>query len=324
MSDLILYLGMAAIGYAVAARLRKKEINLKWIGTAQTVAIILLIFTMGSRMGANREVMANLNTIGLTAAIMTVVILVFCILSVVVTRKIFGIDRWGYLKRDTKTEESDGEAAESEPEKPSSMTLIILICVSSGLAFGYFFAHRLFADLADFDALAGTMIRVGLCVLLLFVGYDIGFEGTVIENIRKVGFRVLVFPFAIMAGALIGSVVCAFFMPLTIKESLAVAAGFGWYTLAPGIIMDSGLVTASAVSFMHNVMREFCSVLFIPVIAKKIGYLEAMSLPGASGMDVCLPLVERATRSDIAMYSFVSGLIQSAAVPILVPVILAL
>ena len=39
-------------------------------------------------------------------------------------------------------------------------------------------------------------------------------------------------------------------------------------------------------------------------------------------MDVCLPIVERATSSNTAVYSFVSGVVLSTAVPILVPLII--
>ena len=111
-------------------------------------------------------------------------------------------------------------------------------------------------------------------------------------------------------------------MGLSLKEALAVGAGFGWYTLAPGIIMEAGYITASAISFLHNVMRELFSILFIPLVAQKIGYIETTGMPGAAAMDVCLPIVEKATRSDIAVYSFVSGVILSILVPVLVPVII--
>ena len=75
-------------------------------------------------------------------------------------------------------------------------------------------------------------------------------------------------------------------------------------------------------AFLHNVMRELFSILFIPLVAKKIGYIETTGMPGAAAMDVCLPIVEKSTRSDIAVYSFVSGVILSTAVPIMVPLII--
>ena len=86
--------------------------------------------------------------------------------------------------------------------------------------------------------------------------------------------------------------------------------------------MEAGYLTASAVSFLHNVMRELLSIVFIPLIAKKIGYIETTGMPGAAAMDVCLPIVEKSTRSDIAVYSFVSGVVLSILVPVFVPLII--
>ena len=51
--------------------------------------------------------------------------------------------------------------------------------------------------------------------------------------------------------------------------------------------------------------------------------METIALPGAAAMDVCLPIVEKSTSGNIAVYSFISGLVLSALVPICVPLILA-
>lgn len=321
MSDLILYLGVAVIGYIVGGKLRSRQGITRWTGRIQTCAIIILIFTMGMRMGSNDQVMSHLNSIGIYAFIMTVAIIFCSVAAITISRKFFRLDRFGNIEGSEVAPEEIAEE-EKKAEKDSSMTVIILVCVVLGLAFGYFVVDRIFSDMEFFNSLAGNLITIGLCVLLFFVGFDMGYEGTVVDHFKKVGLRVLAFPFIIMAGTLVGAFVCGLFLPLTIRESLAIGAGFGWYTFAPGIIMEKGLVTASAVSFMHNIMREYISVLIIPMTAKKVGYLESMAVSGCSSMDVCLPIVEKATRGDIAMYSFISGVIQSLAVPILVPLIL--
>ena len=59
--------------------------------------------------------------------------------------------------------------------------------------------------------------------------------------------------------------------------------GFGWYTFAPVTITGAGHAMAGAVSFMHNVIRETCGIILIPVLAKKIGYIEVCDLPGVAG-----------------------------------------
>lgn len=320
MSDLILYLIMAAVGYFVGSRFRNKKEKLAWTGKIQTVAIILLVFTMGTRMGANDEVIKNLGPIGLYALIITAAVFVFSTTAVFAARKLVRIDRFGHLNG------SDRVKSESTPADGDRgidrMTIYIILSVCAGMASGFIFVRRLFNSFDAFNSMAGTAIQAGLCILLLFVGLDLGLDGTVAGNFRRVGLRVFVFPLANISGTLAACAVCYLFIPVSLKELLAIGAGLGWYSLAPGIIMDAGFVTASAISFMHNVMRELFAIILIPFIAKKIGYTETIALPGAASMDVCLPIVERATGGDIAVYSFVSGVVLSAAVPVIVPLII--
>ena len=318
MDVLVLYLGMAVIGYFIGAALRKKNIAPGRAGIIQTVAITALVFVMGSRIGADREIVGSLDSIGLTAFIMTVFILAGSVAAVFAARKLLGFDKQGNL---AERADKGGHAAEetvldeeSEPvsEKADhTMTICIIVSVIAGILAGYFVLPQGFIDAS------GTMIVIGLCVLLLFVGIDIGTEGTIIVNFRRAGWRIFVFPAAIIVGTLAGSAICALFMPISVQDALCIGAGFGWYTLAPAMLADYS-VKVSAISFMHNVMRELFGILLIPVIARKIGYIETVSLPGAAAMDVCLPIVEKSTRSDIAVYSFISGVILSVAVPVMV------
>ena len=77
-------------------------------------------------------------------------------------------------------------------------------------------------------------------------------------------------------------------------------------------------------AFLSNVMREIFSILLVPVVARKIGYVECTALAGATAMDTLLPVVVGATHERITIYSFVSGVILSLAVPVMIPMIIAL
>jgi len=331
MSDLILYLSLAVIGYLIGSKLPCADSLQKWTNKLQTIAMIVIIFSMSMRMGANEEVMGNLNSIGLYGLIMTIAIIAGSVLSVMLARKLFGMDRYGNFLENGPTPKgstgelsspSEGSPEPEEEKKGLSTTTIIVICVVGGLLFGWLAADKLFSDMNAFDDLGGMLIRIGLCLMLFLIGFDMGVEGTVIDNFKRAGWRVIAFPFFIMAGTLVASAICAIFLPITLREGLAIGAGFGWYSFAPAAIMERGHITAGAISFMHNIIREYISVLTIPIVAKRIGYLEGMSVCGCSAMDVCLPVIERSTRSDIAVYAFISGAVQSMAVPILVPLLL--
>ena len=330
MSDLLLYLGITVIGYIIGSRIRSRKDKLSWTGKVQTAAITVLVLLMGMRMGSNAEITQNLSSIGVSALIMTLLTVGFSISAVFLIRKLMKIVKYGRLKDSERANQLNPELAqdtvsgeEEEQKGGNLMTVLIIIAVIIGMIIGYFVIRDIFAGrMEEFDSAAGIGIKVGLCLLLVFVGLDLGLDGTVVSNFKRVGFRILAVPAATIIGTLIGAAAAMPFIGMSLRECLAVGSGFGWYTLAPGIIMEAGYLTASAVSFLHNVMRELLAIVFIPLVAKKIGYLETTAMPGAAAMDVCLPIVEKATRSEIAVYSFVSGVILSILVPVLVPIII--
>ena len=197
------------------------------------------------------------------------------------------------------------------------MSKKILISVALGILCGYFIIMKNF-EYEAYSAVMEKVIVAGLCFMLFFVGFDLGTEGDILGKIKKAGFKILVFPFAIMLGTLCGTAFTGLVAGLTLREGLAVGSGFGWYTLAP-LLLSQYSTEISALSFMHNVMREIIGILLMPFVAKYIGYIETTALAGAAAMDTCLPIVEHCTSSHIVIYSFVTGVTMSISVPILVP-----
>lgn len=195
------------------------------------------------------------------------------------------------------------------------MTKGIIISVVAGLLFGFFLAPDVLVDYA------GLIINIALVFLVFTVGIDLGMQDNLWAGIKHEGFGVFLIPIAIIIGSLTAGTLTAIFLPYTPGEMLAVSAGLGWYSLVPAMLMDYSN-ELSAVSFLHNVLRELSAVMIIPIVAKKVGWLETISLPGAASMDVCLPLIERFTGPKIAIYSFVSGAVLSIAIPFMVTAIM--
>lgn len=326
MTDLILYVVLAIVGYILASRLRNFKDKINFTGKVQTVTVLLLVLSMGLKMGSNDEVIENLNIIGVYALVFTILTMAASIFFIFISRKLIGMDRQGHMIK-SNSDISNSEAVINEIEEDSQginkMTLGIVIMVTLGLACGYFFVDKIFTDIEYFNWLSGLSIKIGLSIILFFVGFDMGLDGTFVEDFKKVGIKVMFIPLATFIGTMIASVICGLFMPISMKEALAIGAGLGWYSFAPVVIMEKGYVTASAISFMHNIFRELFSILFIPLVAKKIGFIETIGMPASASGDVCLPIITRATRSEIAIYSFISGISLSAAVTILVPIIIS-
>ena len=75
-------------------------------------------------------------------------------------------------------------------------------------------------------------------------------------------------------------------------------------------------------SFLHNVLREMLGIILLPVIAGKIGYIEAITIPGTASTDVCLPIIERVCNSETVAYSFCTGMLMCITSAALVPIII--
>lgn len=327
MADIILYIGIIIVSGIVGSKIRAYKDRLGWTSKVQTCAIVMLVVLMGSRMGSNEEVIYNLGTIGLAALVMTLAMMGGSLICLFLARKALGFTKDAKIAALHSSEleaEALDEAAE-EKQGVNKMTLIILCSVIVGMALGYLVARPIFGEnIAEFDSAASLGIKIGLCILMVFVGLDLGLEGTVLTMIKEAGWRIMVFPVACIIGTLISAGLCGFLFKLSLPESLAIGAGFGWYSLAPGIIMEAGYLTASAISFLHNVMREIFSILLLPIIAEKVGCIEAACVPGAPAMDVCLPIINRATKGKAVTYGFITGVIMSFLVPIMVPIMIAL
>ena len=316
MTDLLLYLASTIAGYFAGTVIKKREIKLPWVGTAQTGIIMIIIVVMGIRMGANREITENLGEIGLSALLLSVLAMVFTIAGLYLTRKLMKIDRYGRLKKGEETEET--ESKEKAKGGVNKMTLMILAALIIGMILG-----RFVPVFAAWDAFFGVVIKVGLCVLLFSIGLDLGLAESGTQNIKAVGIRVFAFPVVTAAATLLAGLLGGLILRMNVVQSMAIVSGFAWYTLAPGLIMDAGFLQASAIALLSNILREVLAFIFVPTVAKSIGYIETVGMPGAAAMDVCLPVVERSTNAEVAVYSFVSGAVLSFAVPFLVPLILS-
>lgn len=201
------------------------------------------------------------------------------------------------------------------------MTRIILISVVCGLLAGYYLLPDAYTQW--YMEVSGTTLVIGLCILLFFVGIDLGMDGKVVKNFKETGWRILIFPVAVIGGTLISAMVASFVLPLTAREAMSVSAGFGWYTMAP-VILSNYSAQLSAISFMHNVFRELFGIVLIPYVVRYVGALEACSLPGVAAADVCLPILEKEAGPNVVVYGFVMGNVMAVTVPFLVPLIIGL
>lgn len=196
------------------------------------------------------------------------------------------------------------------------MSFNIFLSVILGALSGYFLLPEAMASNM------GIIIDIGLMILLFFVGIDIGKQKDILEKVKKMGMKILLVPAAIIVGSIVGGMFGGFLLKMPLNEGGAVGSGLGWYSLSSTILLADGYVELSALAFLSNVFREVLGLVSIPLIAKHLGKLETVAISGATAMDTSLPVISKYTDAETTIIAFVTGVICTASVPIILPIVL--
>ena len=192
-----------------------------------------------------------------------------------------------------------------------------MIMVSCAVIVGIFLGHFT-KSYINFDI--SLLIQFGLYLLLFFIGIDIGKNNNILNDLKKLNKKVLFLPFITIISSLAGGAVASILLSLSVGESIAISAGMGWYSFS-AIELSKVSIELGGIAFLSNIFRELLAIFLIPIIAKKIGSFESVSVAGATAMDSVLPIINRSNPAEISIISFYSGLVISIIVPILIPIL---
>ena len=195
------------------------------------------------------------------------------------------------------------------------MSISMLVVLVLGIGAGYILPENISGFI---DSASSYM----LLVLLFSVGIDMGLNKEVFTRIKELGFKILLIPFGVVVGSLCGGAITSFLVNLPVKDSLAISAGLGWYSLSGIMITEAGNPVAGTIAFLSNVFREMLTFVVVPFIASHLNYYCAIAPAGATAMDTTLGIISRNTDATVAVLSFVSGVICTLLVPVLVPIFL--
>ncbi|NLK09066.1 MAG: lysine exporter LysO family protein [Firmicutes bacterium] len=193
------------------------------------------------------------------------------------------------------------------------LTYQILTALVIGIICGKFFPTAYIWQSLD------TVVTFALYALLFLIGIDLGQNREVWQQIRVHGWRLLLIPAGVIAGTFVGGILAGLVLKMPARESLAVASGFGWYSLTGIIISQMNQVELGALAFIANIFRELFAMVLVPIVAHHLGSLTAVAPGGATTMDTSLPLIAEATDNEATVAAFISGAVLSALVPVLVP-----
>lgn len=189
-----------------------------------------------------------------------------------------------------------------------------LLAVLAGALLGYF----LFAKLPMVDDVA-----TGALMLLLFlIGLQLRNAGLslrkLLMNRQGLGIALVLVLSSLLAGLMLIP-----WLDVPWYQALALASGFGWYSLS-GIVIGDALGPAwGGVAFLNDVIREIIALALIPLVisarpAVAIGY------GGATAMDFTLPVIRSSGGLACVPVAIASGFLLSFLSPVLMGVFLSL
>lgn len=162
-----------------------------------------------------------------------------------------------------------------------------------------------------------------LYALMFLVGIGIGADKSALKVLVTMRLKIFFVPLAVIIGSLAGAgFISIFLSSISFKESLAVGAGFGYYSLSSIIITKISGDTLGVIALLSNVMREIMTLLLAAIMVRYFGKLAPIASGGATSMDTTLPIITEYSGKDYAMIAVFNGIILTIVVPVLVTFIL--
>ena len=322
---------LAALLLGVAASRPLRPVGSRVFQRLTMGVLFLLIFTMGFRIGHTDEVASQFGRIGLQALLYAAATVAGTVLVLALMFRI--VAGRGSAAPPRRTQAQGPAAVEAEtlsspgpvgtaPKHLARLELKVLAdplrllaVLVAGVLCGLFLPI-----LARFrpEALI-TWILYGL---LFLIGISLARSGLRIRDLLDHSLWIL--PLGTAIGTLLAGGALALALGQRVGSGMALASGFGWYSLSGVLLIELDGPMLGATAFLANMFREALALLAIPILARMRHPYIAIGVAGATSMDVTLPLIEASCGPRSVPFSVASGVALSAAVPVLVPLVYSL
>lgn len=290
-SGMIFIFAPLVVGYLISI---SKKSTLDTINVTTSNLIYVILSLMGLSLAGLDNLGQNLQLILKTTAVF------FICLSLANLAVLPLIDKFMPIQTDSSNTKLPLSSMAMESAK-------LILVVGSGLIVGL----ALPFDLSWVDTASEWI----LFLLLFFIGIQLRNSGLTLRQIllNKHGMVIAVF---IIASSMIGGIISALILNIDIYRGLAMASGFGWYSLAGILMGDAFGPVYGGASFMIELLRELVALILIPLFIRtkpctSIGYA------GATAMDFTLPVIQTTGGVRCVPIAIVSGFILSLLVPVL-------
>ncbi|MGN0710773.1 MAG: lysine exporter LysO family protein [Anaerovoracaceae bacterium] len=294
-----------------------KNLSKKWLDAADMIvnaALVLLMLTIGMNIGINESVMKNLPVIGLNCCIISLSAIALSIIFVLAAEKtVLPLERLRDKLYCEKIDiSSEVDIASEENKKGSPLVWIMPVSIVAGVILGVLVFEEDFGRYLDWS-LYGSLV-----ILYTGVGISLGSNRKVFAYIKIMGMRIIFLPLAIFAGSLTAGILTGAVLGIPLYIPVLSASGMSYYSLTGAYLTQAYGIEAGAYGFMVNVMREFFTVLFMPLLIK-ISKGSPIAGGASGNMDTMLVPVTKFVGAELGLAALITGVILTFFVPFELP-----
>ena len=293
-------LGISLLGGALFSRLVGREKFKKSAAIVSDAVLYLLLLLMGVNTAQIPNITSQIAQMGLDALLATLLVLVGSIIMA-------GLLSLAVSRRASHTVRVRQKISWERLKVP----LIMIGTVVIGFLVGFF--------TPIFDWFSSEMINPVLYLLLFVVGMQMVQNEVNLFPLLKSPLMLLL-PLSTILGTYLGALLIPLVTAYTLREGFALVSGFGWYSLSGVLISGMGKPHLGAVAFLSNLFRETLSFILIPLLATFSHFTySAVSIAGATSMDVTLPLLKKSLGETIVPLAITHGVLMTLVAPLLIP-----
>jgi uncharacterized membrane protein YbjE (DUF340 family) len=159
-----------------------------------------------------------------------------------------------------------------------------------------------------------------LIILYTGVGISFGMNRSVFQYIRILSWKILLIPVAIIAGSMAGGYASGIILGMPIYITVTAAGGMSYYSITGAYLTQVYGIEAGAFGFLVNVMREFLTVLCLPLLIR-ISQGSPIASGAAGDMDTMLVPITKFTGAELGIVTLVTGTILTFLVPFILPIL---
>ena len=201
------------------------------------------------------------------------------------------------------------------------MIKYILAALALGVAAGYVVNN--FSSGFPNVLVTDYLLSAALYILLFVMGLTFAIDKEAVAKLKAKGLKILIVPGLVILGSILGGLVAGLIFQLDLFGSMAVTAGYGWYTLTGPLLTQMLGTTWGALGFAANFLRELLTIVTITLLVRLDKYAP-IAAGGATTMDTTLPVIVRYCGSETLITAFSSGFVLSMIAPFTVVAVASL